>query len=126
MKKKLSKPNIGDKISDIIANAVRTWKFVLFQCFLIAIWLTLNTLTKYRWDPFPFQLLKLMLTIQGLFTASMLLMAQKRQSDKDRKVVYNDYIIDVIIKREATQTRQLAQKNDERLTNIEKSLENKN
>lgn len=85
----------------------------------------MNTMTKHRWDPFPFQLLKLMLTIQGFFTASMLLMAQRRQSDKDRKVQYQDYIIDVIIKREMTQTHQLARKNDERLDKIEKSLENK-
>lgn len=116
---------LGIKISDIVANAVRTWKFVLFQCALIAFWIVMNTMTKHRWDPFPFQLLKLMLTIQGFFTASMLLMAQRRQSDKDRKVQYQDYIIDVIIKREMTQTHQLARKNDERLDKIEKSLENK-
>jgi uncharacterized membrane protein len=125
VKKNLSKPSIGDKISDIVANAVRTWTFVLIECFLIIAWIVINKYTQYGWDPFPFQILKLSLTIQGFFTASMLLMAQSRQSAKDRKVVYQDYIIDVIIKRELTQTHQLAIKNDERLDKIEKSLENK-
>jgi uncharacterized membrane protein len=127
VKKALTKLHIGDKISDAVANAVRTWKFVIFQCIVIALWLFLNSWHPfpYKWDKFPFQLLKLILTIQGFFTASMLLMAQKRQSERDRQVVYNDYIVDVIIKREATQTRQLAQRNNERLDSIEKILGNK-
>jgi len=123
MKKQLNKPNIGDTVSDFIASAARSWKFVIFHGLLIAVWIVLNTVSPYKWDPFPFQLLKLIITIEGFFTASMLLMSNARQSAKDRKVFYHDFLIDVIIKREVKTTKLLAQKNDKRLTDIEKKME---
>jgi len=124
MKKTIpKKPNIGEQVSDFIANLVKTWKFVIIHCVLIVIWIIINTFTSFKWDPFPFQMLKLILTIEGFFTASMLLMSNSRQASKDRRVFYQDFIIDIIIKREVKEARILAQKNDKRLTDIEKKME---
>lgn len=124
MKKTIpKKPNIGEQVSDFIANLVKTWKFVIIHCVLIVIWIIINTFTSFKWDPFPFQMLKLILTIEGFFTASMLLMSNSRQASKDRQVFYQDFIIDIIIKREVKEARILAQKNDKRLTDIEKKME---
>jgi len=124
MKKTIpKKPNIGEQVSDFIANLVKTWKFVIIHCVLIVIWIIINTFTPFKWDPFPFQMLKLILTIEGFFTASMLLMSNSRQASKDRRVFYQDFIIDIIIKREVKEARILAQKNDKRLTDIEKKME---
>lgn len=124
MKKTIpKKPNIGEQVSDFIANLVKTWKFVIIHCVLIVIWIIINTFTLFKWDPFPFQMLKLILTIEGFFTASMLLMSNSRQASKDRRVFYQDFIIDIIIKREVKEARILAQKNDKRLTDIEKKME---
>lgn len=124
MKKTMpKKPNIGEQVSDFIANLVKTWKFVIIHCVLIVIWIIINIFTSFKWDPFPFQMLKLILTIEGFFTASMLLMSNSRQASKDRQVFYQDFIIDIIIKREVKEARILAQKNDKRLTDIEKKME---
>lgn len=119
-----NKLNIGEYIADYIANLVRTWKFVIFQCVFILLWITLNCFNSIAWDPFPFQLLKLIITIEGFFTASMLLMSNSKQASKDRRILYQDFIIDVINKREIKATRLLAQKNDKRLSDIEKKMEN--
>lgn len=122
MTKENNKISIGEKISDFIADIVKTWKFVIFQISFIFLWISLNIFLPYKWDPFPFQLLKLIVTIQGFFTASMLLMSQAKQAKKDRIIIYKDYIIDVCIKNDISKIKILEEDNKKRLERLEKKL----
>jgi uncharacterized membrane protein len=60
----------------------------------------LNTNKVVHFDPFPFDILKLILTIEASFMGSMLLMSQHRQSTVDRKIAYQDYVINWSLKKE--------------------------
>jgi uncharacterized membrane protein len=52
----------------------------------VAIWVLWNTLAPadLRFDPFPFIFLTLMLSLQASYAAPLILLAQNRQSDRDR------------------------------------------
>jgi uncharacterized membrane protein len=56
---------------------------------------TINATGVVRpWDPYPFILMNLVLSLQAAYTAPMILMAQNRQAEKDRRILYGDYDLD--------------------------------
>jgi len=76
---------IGQKIADTVADTMGSWRFIIIQSTLLAVWITLNvTAWVQRWDPYPFILLNLMLSFQAAYAAPFIMMSQNRQSDKDR------------------------------------------
>jgi uncharacterized membrane protein len=92
--------SIGQKFSDFFARLVRSWKFVILQLVFIFFWIFINVNQLfYHWDKYPFDILKLILTIEASFSASMILMSQNRQSEIDRKVLYMEYDMDKNIKK---------------------------
>lgn len=116
---KIKKPlTNGQKIADFFARLVRSWKFVVFQLFFIFAWMYLNTSNLcYHWDKYPFDVLKLILTIEASFTASMVLMSQSRQSDMDRKILYMEYLMERKIKKNIKKIKfYLKQKNKNKST----------
>ncbi len=85
-----------DKAADKVATIVGSWKFITIQSTLLALWIMVNLLAwHYRWDPYPFILLNLVLSFQAAFTAPIIMMSQNRQSEIDRKRAENDYKINV-------------------------------
>jgi uncharacterized membrane protein len=52
----------------------------------VILWVGWNTLTPEQWriDPFPFIFLTLLLSLQASYAAPLILLAQNRQSDRDR------------------------------------------
>lgn len=93
------KSTMGERTSDFFSKLVRSWGFVLFQVFAIAVWIMLNT-TKIHLDPYPFEGLKLALIIEASFMGSMILMNQYRQSSIDRRITYKDFLINWVAKKE--------------------------
>lgn len=92
---------LGQKISDGVAKAVRSWSFVICQMTFILLWIYINRHGSiYLWDKYPFDMLKLILTIEASFTASMILMQQNRQAKRDREILYQDHAIQLHIQQE--------------------------
>ncbi len=84
----------GQVASDWVARIVGSWSFVLIQSFILAIWVALNVTAVLRhWDPYPFILLNLILSLQAAYTAPIIMMSQNRQAAKDRVEAHNDYLI---------------------------------
>jgi uncharacterized membrane protein len=85
---------VGQKVADTVAATVGSWRFIIIQSCILAIWLALNiTGIVFRWDPYPFILLNLMLSFQAAYAAPFVMMSQNRQSEKDRLTAQNDYLI---------------------------------
>lgn len=83
---------IGQKIADGVAATVGSWRFIIIQSCILALWLALNiTGIVFRWDPYPFILLNLMLSFQAAYAAPFVMMSQNRQSEKDRLMAESDY-----------------------------------
>lgn len=88
-------PTPGQLAAEWVASMVGSWRFIIVQSTIIAIWIILNlTGAFHTWDAYPFILLNLMLSLQAAYTAPMILMAQNRQAEKDRRILYGDYDLD--------------------------------
>jgi uncharacterized membrane protein len=82
----------GDKVSDAVANGMGSWKFIIWQSIFVVIWMSLNIVGFVRhWDVYPFILLNLIFSTQAAYAAPIIMMAQNRQSDRDRIQAQNDY-----------------------------------
>ena len=87
---------IGQKISDVVATTVGSWKFVIIQSTIIFIWIFYNSIDgPDTWDPYPFILLNLMLSFQAAYTAPAIMMSQNRLSEIDRQQAGNDFEVNV-------------------------------
>ena len=91
--RKLTTP---DRIATDFARLVGSWTFVLAQAGLMFVWVVLNALNLInRWDPYPFQFLNFILSMEAAVWVSLVLMASNRQADRDRLRAQHDYELDV-------------------------------
>ncbi len=82
----------GHRASDFVARLVGSWKFIIIQSIILVLWAGLNGAAWfYHWDPYPFILMNLFLSMQAAFTAPIIMMSQNRQSLKDRLDAHNDF-----------------------------------
>lgn len=88
-------PSFGQRCAELIAYAVGSWHFIITQTVLLVVWVIVNSNHIVVWDAYPFILLNLFLSLQAAYTAPMILMAHNRQNEKDRKILYDDYTLDL-------------------------------
>ena len=84
----------GQRAADWVATAVGSWRFIVGQSILLMIWVILNvTAWVQHWDPYPFILMNLVMSLQAAFTAPVIMMSQNRQTVRDRIEARNDFQI---------------------------------
>jgi uncharacterized membrane protein len=77
--------SFGERVADRMSAGIGSWNFLIIQSVIIAAWITLNIIGLIKhWDPYPFFLLNFGFSMQAAFTGPVLLLAGKRQSEKDR------------------------------------------
>jgi uncharacterized membrane protein len=82
---------VGERIADNAAALVGSWRFIIVQTVLVAIWVILNIIAwDYKWDRYPFILLNLMFSVQAAYTGPILLLASNRQAATDRALAQRD------------------------------------
>jgi uncharacterized membrane protein len=93
--------DFGQRIADKVAAGMGSWRFIIIQTIIVAIWMTLNVVGFIRhWDAYPFILLNLVFSTQAAYAAPIIMMAQNRQSDRDRVQAEADYQTNVEAKKE--------------------------
>jgi uncharacterized membrane protein len=86
----------GSQIAGDLARMVGSWTFVVLQALMTAFWLVLNVFAATRhWDPYPFLLLNLVLSLESTLWASLVLMALTQGVDRERLRAQQDYETDV-------------------------------
>lgn len=86
----------GLRASDWVAKVVGSWPFIIVQSCILTLWVVLNVIALMRhWDPYPFILMNLVLSLQAAYTAPIIMMSQNRQAEKDRLEAHNDYVTNV-------------------------------
>ncbi|MBU1708082.1 DUF1003 domain-containing protein [bacterium] len=84
----------GQKAANGVARIVGSWKFIIIQSFLLAAWAVLNVVAIVsHWDPYPFILMNLFLSLQAAYTAPVIMMSQNRLAARDRLEAHNDFLI---------------------------------
>ena len=93
--------SFGERIADSVASGMGSWKFIIIQTILVAIWMILNIVGVINhWDPYPFILLNLLFSTQAAYAAPIIMMAQNRQNDRDRIQSLEDFRTNVDAKKE--------------------------
>lgn len=90
-------PDAIGRMSESIARFFGTARYVAIQTLVVAAWITFNVLiiTKHlRFDPYPFILLNLVFSTQAAYAAPLILLAQNRQTQRDRVTAQEDRIRD--------------------------------
>ena len=79
------KSSLGDRIADGVARFGGSWKFIITFGVMLTVYTAVNVLlTKKAWDPYPFILLNLFLSMLAAIQAPVIMMSQNRQDTKDR------------------------------------------
>jgi uncharacterized membrane protein len=87
----------GERIADRVASFGGSWTFIIiFGSFLLA-WIILNSILLARkpFDPYPYILLNLFLSMTAAVQAPVIMMSQNRQTIKDRMRADLDYQINL-------------------------------
>jgi uncharacterized membrane protein len=92
-------PSLGQRAADSVASFGGSWTFVgLFATVMLA-WVGLNVwLLASRgvtFDPYPYILLNLFLSMLAAIQAPIILMSQNRQAEKDRISADHDYEVNL-------------------------------
>jgi uncharacterized membrane protein len=87
---------LGQKIADKVATGMGSWRFIIIQTTILALWAILNSVAwwVWKWDSYPFIAMNLLLSCQAAYAAPVIMMSQNRQSEKDRLTAQNDYDTD--------------------------------
>jgi CRP/FNR family transcriptional regulator, cyclic AMP receptor protein len=76
---------LGDRVADSVARFGGSWKFIISFLVILAGYTWLNvSLGRRSWDPYPFILLNLFLSMLAALQAPVIMMSQNRQDTKDR------------------------------------------
>jgi uncharacterized membrane protein len=96
------KPSLGEKAADVITEFGGSWTFIFLFGVVVVIWISLNTYWLFfgRWDPYPFILLNLGLSLLAAIQAPIILMSQNRQAQRDRAKAERDYMVNRKAERE--------------------------
>ena len=79
-------PEAFGRWSEGIARFMGTAKFLVYMTVVIIAWIAWNTVApnSWRFDPYTFTFLTLILSLQASYAAPLILLAQNRQADRDR------------------------------------------
>jgi uncharacterized membrane protein len=70
--------------AEAFARFFGTPTFLITQTLIVLFWVILNVLGVVKFDPYPFILLNLAFSLQSAYAAPLILLAQTRQSDRDK------------------------------------------
>ena len=77
--------SLGDEIADKVARFGGSWAFIISFAVVLVAYAGVNlTLAGRAWDPYPFILLNLFLSMLAAIQAPVIMMSQNRQDSKDR------------------------------------------
>ncbi len=75
----------GERIADVVASFGGSWTFITIFAVALIVYSTINVKLGGRaWDPYPFILLNLFLSMLAAVQAPIIMMSQNRQDKKDR------------------------------------------
>lgn len=88
---------LGQRISDKVAEFGGSWHFIISFFVIMALWIIANSiyLLFQPFDPYPYILLNLALSLLAAVQAPIILMSQNRQEARDRLRAENDYQVNL-------------------------------
>jgi uncharacterized membrane protein len=98
------KSTIGQRVADKVASFGGSWTFIIIYLTFLVSWMAFNTfvLVHYgrgeegaQFDPYPYILLNLMLSMTAALQAPIIMMSQNRAAEKDRLAAEQDFKVNL-------------------------------
>jgi uncharacterized membrane protein len=91
---------LGQRAADRVASFGGSWPFIGIFFAVMAVWIGLNSyilfqMKKHIFDPYPYILLNLVLSMMAGIQAPIIMMSQNRQAQKDRLDATHDYEVNL-------------------------------
>ncbi len=85
-------PDTFGRFAEKFARYMGTAKFLVYMTVFVLLWVTINVIgiVGHIWDKYPFIFLTLLLSLQASYAAPLILLAQNRQTDRDRVALEQD------------------------------------
>lgn len=95
-----TRSTFGEKMADKVASFGGSWTFISIFMGVMITWIFLNSfilikLVEGSFDPYPYILLNLVLSMLAAIQAPIILMSQNRQAYKDRLSAEHDYEVNL-------------------------------
>jgi uncharacterized membrane protein len=91
---------LGERVADRIASFGGSWTFILLFLVVLVAWVVLNSLVLARrgraFDPYPYILLNLFLSMIAALQAPVIMMSQNRMAARDRLEATHDYEVNLM------------------------------
>ena len=102
----------GERVADEVARFGGSWTFLISFGLILAFWVILNTfmLVRSAFDPYPYILLNLFLSMLASVQAPVIMMSQNRQAARDRLDAAHDYQVNL---KAELEIREIQEKLDE-------------
>jgi uncharacterized membrane protein len=100
----------ADRVSDLIANFVGSIPFVVLHLVWFGVWVTINIgllWGKLRFDPYPFALLCMLVSLEGVLLSTFVLIKQNRMSQRADQRAHLGLQISLLSEKELTKILQL-------------------
>ncbi|MGH9512988.1 MAG: DUF1003 domain-containing protein [Terriglobales bacterium] len=98
----------GERLADSVARFGGSWSFIIIFAVVLTTYTAINSLLRgSAWDPYPFILLNLFLSMLAAIQAPVIMMSQNRQDTKDRLRGELDYDVN---RRAESEIQNLARK----------------
>src|SRR5439155_21773409 len=99
---------LGERVADAVAAMVGSWPFIIGQSAVLVAWVVLNLVGWfYRWDPYPFILLNLVLSFQAAYASPIIMMSQNPHAKLNEPRNKLDLQINLLAEQENTEMLRL-------------------
>ena len=87
-----SDPDRFGRFAEKFARYMGTAQFLVYMTVFVMLWVSVNVvgIVGFKWDAYPFIFLTLILSLQASYAAPLILLAQNRQTDRDRVALEQD------------------------------------
>ena len=123
------KTTMGQRVADKVASFGGSWTFIMIYSVFLLIWMSVNTFVLARsgsgengsqFDPYPYILLNLMLSMTAALQAPIIMMSQNRAAYKDRLAAEQDFKVNL---KSELLLEELMRRNKARDTQVQEILE---
>jgi uncharacterized membrane protein len=116
----------GDHVADGVAHFGGSWSFIISVLMCLTAYVIANVWLAHRaWDPYPFILLNLFLSMLAAIQAPVIMMSQNRQDTKDRLRGELDYEVNRRAEKEIQSVTQKINLLDDKMDDIAELLRKK-
>lgn len=104
----VAEPSLADRVASFVARFAGSIWFAVVHVVLVAAWIAINSIPGLpHWDPYPFTLLTMWASLEGVFIASFILIAQNYAMRLSERRAQLDLQVNLLAEQETTKALKL-------------------